>query len=76
MPSKIGNRRRRAAAPLDKLRAPCGIDIESCNRKTSVEQTMRERLTQQSDADQPDRASINHWSNPRRATPAGFGAAA
>ena len=57
---KIGNRRHRPPAELDKLRVFREVHIEAGDLEAGTEQTVRERLAQQADADETDGIVIRH----------------
>ena len=70
---EIGDRGRRPAAELGKLRVLGGIKVESGDLEAGTEQATRQRLTQQADADQTDRSTFDHCSAPQVAIHAKLG---
>src|SRR5215468_247191 len=63
-PREIGDRRSRPAAKLRELGIFDGIDVEANDLEAGAEQAMRERLTQQTDADKADWVAIWHEPHP------------
>src|SRR5262249_29021733 len=65
-PREIGDRRSRPAAKLRELGIFDGIDVEANDLEASVEQAMRERLAQQTDAERADGVAIAQDPPPSR----------
>src|SRR6516225_1331509 len=63
-PREIGDRRSRPAAKLREVGIFDGIDVEANDLEAGAEQAMRERLTQQTDADKADWVAIWHEPHP------------
>src|SRR6516162_6622803 len=63
-PREIGDGRSRPAAKLRELGVLGRIDVEANDLEAGVEQAMRERLTQQADADEAYRVTIAHGPHP------------
>src|SRR5262249_9047656 len=57
---QIGNGGRGQDAERGELRVLCGIDVEADDAKADLAQAMRQRLTQETYADQPDGFVIRH----------------
>src|SRR5262249_35045936 len=68
-PREIGNGRSRAAAKLGELGVLGRIDVEPNDLEAGVEQAMRERLTQQADADEADWLTVAHEPHPSPTPP-------